>query len=142
VCCSGPWRECKLLHLPVFRATAPHQKSPYVPQSLGSEHLSKQSLFRQLKSGLARLELYTYPSFCRPGSSSRRGITDQTSPKRLFHRPPTEPHTAPLFNLRAYPTKSVFLASFPGLAKPRLVTLPYIYSTNTKYIAYKLERVR
>ena len=44
--------------------------------------------------------------------------------------------------LRAYLIKSVFLASFPGLAKPKSVTLPYIYSTTTKYIAYKLERVR
>jgi hypothetical protein len=84
---------------PALDHFTPPQSHRHVLQSLGSAYLSEQSLFRQLKSGLTRLELCTYPSFCRPGSSSRRGITDQTSPKRLFHRPPTEPHTTPLFNL-------------------------------------------
>jgi hypothetical protein len=36
----------------------------------------------------------------------------------------------------------VFLAIFPGLAKPKSVTLPYIYSTIIKHIVFKLERVR
>jgi hypothetical protein len=44
--------------------------------------------------------------------------------------------------LRAHPRKSVFLAIFPGLAKPKSVTLPYIYLTTTKHIIFKLERIR
>ena len=44
--------------------------------------------------------------------------------------------------LRAHPRKSVFLAIFPGLAKPESVTSPYIYLTTTKYIVFKLERIR
>jgi hypothetical protein len=36
----------------------------------------------------------------------------------------------------------VFLARFPGLAKPKSVTLTYIYSTTTMHIVFKLKRVR
>jgi hypothetical protein len=53
----------------------------------------------------------------------------------------TSKHTAGSA-LRAYPRKSVFLAIFPGFAKPKSVTLSYIYLITTKYIVFELEGIR
>jgi hypothetical protein len=124
---------------------------PSSPYSNQSEFVS--TLPALLES--RRLSSLRSPNHSSPGPSllRRRLPPLVTIEDEMWQRPKALTLASTIFNvpsafastqetLRAHSRKSVFLAIFPGLAKPKSVTLLYIYLTTTKYIVFKLERIR